>query len=59
MSSLKLNDCLYNSRYRILLKKDPHPTNYGMNKPLNDTRRIFNESSDIFEFGRSRDGKDQ
>jgi hypothetical protein len=36
--------------------KDPHRTNYGMNEPLNGAIRIFNEFSDLFEFGGSRDG---
>jgi hypothetical protein len=41
-------------RYRFLLKEDPHRTNYVMNEPLNCVIRIFNEFSDIFEFGGSR-----
>jgi hypothetical protein len=40
-------------RYRFLLKEDPHRTNY---EPLNGAIRIFNEFSDLFEFGGSRDG---
>jgi hypothetical protein len=43
-------------RYRYLLKDEPHRTNYGMNEPLNGAIRIFNEFSDLFEFGGSRDG---
>jgi hypothetical protein len=55
LSSLRLNVYLYNTRYRFLLKEDPHRTNYGMKKPLNGAIRIFNEFSDLFEFGGSRD----
>jgi hypothetical protein len=40
-------------RYRFLLKEDPHRSNY---EPLNGAIRIFNEFSDLFEFGGSRDG---
>jgi hypothetical protein len=42
--------------YRYLLKEDPHRTNYGMNEPLNGAIKIFNEFSDLFEFGECRDG---
>jgi hypothetical protein len=56
LSSLRLNVYLYNTRYRFVLKEDPHRTNYGMNEPLNGAIRIFNEFSDLFEFGGSRDG---
>jgi hypothetical protein len=35
LSSLRLNVYLYNTRYRFLIKEDPHCTNYGMNDPLN------------------------
>jgi hypothetical protein len=55
LSSLRLNVYLYNTRYRFLLKKDPHRAIYGMNEPLNGAIRIFNEFSDLFEFGGSRD----
>jgi hypothetical protein len=51
LSSLKLNVCLYNTKYRFRLKEDPHRTNYGMNEPLNGAIRIFIEFSDLFEFG--------
>jgi hypothetical protein len=34
-----------NTRYRFLLKEDPHRTNHGMNEFL-----------DLFEFGGTRDG---
>jgi hypothetical protein len=53
---LRLNDYLYNTRYRFLLKEDPHRTNYGINEPLNGAIRVLNEFSDVFEFGGSRDG---
>jgi hypothetical protein len=56
LSSLRLNVYLYNTRYRFLLKEDPHRTNYGMNEPLNGAIRIFNEFSDLFEFCETRDG---
>jgi hypothetical protein len=56
LSSLALNVYLYNSRYRFLLKEDPHRTNYGMNEPSNGAIRIFNEFSDLFEYDGSRDG---
>jgi hypothetical protein len=36
----------------FMLKEDPHRTNYGMNGAI----RIFDEFSDLFEFGGSRDG---
>jgi hypothetical protein len=52
LSSLRLNVYLYNTRYIILLKEDPHRTNYGMNGAI----RIFNEFSDLFEYDGSRDG---
>jgi hypothetical protein len=41
LSSLRLNVYLYNTRYRVLLKEDPHRTNYGMNESLNGVIRIF------------------
>jgi hypothetical protein len=48
---------LYNiTRYRFLLKEDPHRTNYGMNEPLNGAIRVLYEFSDLFEFFGSRDG---
>jgi hypothetical protein len=58
---MRLNVDLYNIYvYRFLLKEDPHRTNYGMNDPRNDPLngaiRIFNEFSDLFEFGGSKDG---
>jgi hypothetical protein len=56
LSSLRLNVCLCNTKYRLLLKEDPHRTNYGMNEPLNGAIRIFIEFSDLFEFGGSRNG---
>jgi hypothetical protein len=34
LSWLRLNVYLYNTRYRFLLKEDPHRTNYGMNEPI-------------------------
>jgi hypothetical protein len=46
-----LNIYLYNTRNRFLLKEDPHRANYGMNEPLNGAIRIFDEFSDLFEFG--------
>jgi hypothetical protein len=57
LSSLRLNVYLYNTRYRVLLKEDPHRTNYGMNEPLNGVIRIFSNNFQIFfDFSRSRDG---
>jgi hypothetical protein len=47
---------LYNTRYRFLLKENPHQTNYGLNEPLNGALWIFNEFSDLFELGGRRDG---
>jgi hypothetical protein len=45
--SLRLNVYLHNTRYRLLLKEDPHRTNYGMNEPLNGIIKIFHEFSDL------------
>jgi hypothetical protein len=55
-SSLTLNVYLYNPRYKFLLQEDPHRTNYETNEPLNGAIRIFNEFSDLFEIGESRNG---
>jgi hypothetical protein len=55
LSSLRLNVYLYNTRYIILLKEDPHRTNRGINEPLNGALRIFNEFPDLFEFSGSRE----
>jgi hypothetical protein len=52
LSSLRLNVYFFNTRLRMLLKEDPH----RMNEPLNGSLRIFNEFSDLFEFGGSKDG---
>jgi hypothetical protein len=40
----------------IILKEDPHQTNYGKNEPLNGAIKIFNEFSHHFELGGSKDG---